>query len=213
MLETLHAIPELARVPGPVFLAIGVFDGVHLGHRSVLQRAREDAAAAGGRAVAVTFDPHPGKILRPEKAPRLLTASGHKLRLIHALGIDHVLVIPFTAEFAAHCRRRNLCGRCMRPRSRCGRFAWATSGALAGTRAGNLEMLRRLGDQLGFDEVGVPAVSVRGRDREQHRHPRCGGERGIWFGRRGCWGGIIPCSAPLCAGSNSGVRSAFPRRT
>ena len=159
--ETLHAIAELARVPGPVFLAIGVFDGVHLGHRSVLQRARDDAAAAGGQAVAVTFDPHPGKVLRPEKAPRLLTASGHKLRLIRALGIEHVLVIPFTTDFAGtdpevfvralHAAARPL-------RKICVGHEWS----FGRNRAGNLELLRRLGDQLGFDEVGVPAVSVEG---------------------------------------------------
>ena len=97
----LSAIPDLAALPGPVYLAIGVFDGVHLGHRSVLLRALADARAGGGSAVAVTFDPHPAKILRPESAPRLLTASAHKLQLIHGLGIETVLVIPFTKEFAA----------------------------------------------------------------------------------------------------------------
>ena len=78
-------IADLAALPGPVVLAIGVFDGVHPGHRAVIERAMRDAADLGGTACVVTFDPHPARILRPEKAPHLLTSTPHKLRLIRAL--------------------------------------------------------------------------------------------------------------------------------
>jgi riboflavin kinase/FMN adenylyltransferase len=157
----LHAIPDLAAVPGPVYLAIGVFDGVHLGHRAVLLRALADARAGGGTAVAVTFDPHPAKILRPQYAPRLLTASDHKLQLIHGLGIETVLVIPFTAEFAATPPEDfvlQLHAACHPLREICVGHEWCFGRG----RAGNLEMLRKMGDQLGYDEVGVPAVEVDG---------------------------------------------------
>jgi len=157
----LSAIPDLATLPGPLFLAIGVFDGVHLGHRSVLMRALEDARAAGGAAVAVTFDPHPARVLRPDKTPRLLTATAHKLRLIRALGIGHVLIIPFTAEFAVTPPEDfvvQLHAACRPLREVCVGHEWCFGRG----RAGNLEMLRRMGDQLGFDEVGVPAVTVDG---------------------------------------------------
>lgn len=157
----LRSIPELANVAGPVFLAIGVFDGVHLGHRSVLLRALADARAGGGTAVAVSFDPHPAKILRPADAPRLLTASDHKLRLIHALGIESVLVIPFTKKFAATPAEEfvlELHAACHPLREICVGHEWCFGRG----RAGNLEMLRRMGDRLGFDEVGVPAVEVDG---------------------------------------------------
>ena len=97
----LRSIPDLAHLPGPIFLAIGVFDGVHLGHQAVLRRALDDARLAGGTAVAVTFDPHPIRVLRPDQAPRLLTSTLHKLQLIRSLGLDHVLVIPFDRDFAA----------------------------------------------------------------------------------------------------------------
>jgi riboflavin kinase/FMN adenylyltransferase len=157
----LSAIPDLAALPGPVYLAIGVFDGVHLGHRSVLLRARADARAGGGSAVAVTFDPHPAKILRPESAPRLLTASAHKLQLIHGLGIETVLVIPFTKEFAATPPEEfvlQLHAACHPLREICVGHEWSFGRG----RAGNLEMLGKMGDQLGFDEIGVPAVQVDG---------------------------------------------------
>lgn len=161
MPTVLRAIPELATVDGPVHLAIGVFDGVHLGHRSVLLRALEDAREAGGHAVAVTFDPHPAKILRPSSAPHLLTASAHKLRLIRDLGIDTVLVIPFTAQFAATPPEDfvlQLHAACRPLREICVGHEWSFGRG----RAGNLEMLRQMGDRLGFEEVGVPAITVDG---------------------------------------------------
>jgi len=157
----LRSIPELATLPHPVFLAIGVFDGVHLGHQSVLLRALADARAAGGITVAVTFDPHPAKVLRPASAPRLLTASDHKLRLIRSLGIDSVLVIPFTAQFAATPPEDfvlQLHAACHPLREICVGHEWC----FGRRRAGNLEMLRQMGDRLGFDEVGVPAIEADG---------------------------------------------------
>lgn len=157
----LRAIPDLATVSGPVYLAIGVFDGVHLGHRSVLLRALADARAGDGSAVAVTFEPHPAKILRPASAPRLLTASGHKVSLIRALGVEFVLVIPFTAQFAATPPEDfvlQLHAACRPLREICVGHEWSFGRG----RAGDLEMLRQMGDRLGFDEVGVPAVQVDG---------------------------------------------------
>jgi riboflavin kinase/FMN adenylyltransferase len=157
----LKGIPELASVPGPVYLAIGVFDGVHLGHRSVLLRALADARAGGGNVVAVTFDPHPAKVLRPEKAPRLLTATEHKLQLIRMLGIERVLVLPFSAEFAATPPEdfvHELHAACHPLKEICVGHEWCFGRG----RAGNLEMLRKMGDELGFDEVGVEAVHVDG---------------------------------------------------
>ncbi len=154
-------IEDLSTLQGPAYLAIGVFDGVHLGHRSVLLRALSDARAGGGSAVAVTFDPHPAKILRPAAAPRLLTATAHKLRLIRALGVESVLVIPFTPAFAATPPEDfvlQLHAACHPLREICVGHEWSFGRG----RAGNLEMLRRMGDRLGFDEIGVPAVRVDG---------------------------------------------------
>src|SRR5689334_5844998 len=100
-MRILRSIPELAEVPSPVFLAIGVFDGVHRGHQAVIGTAARDAAAAGGTAVVVTFDPHPAKILRPQASPRLITATQHKIALIRDLGVSHLLVLTFDRAFAA----------------------------------------------------------------------------------------------------------------
>jgi riboflavin kinase/FMN adenylyltransferase len=85
---------------GPTVVSIGNFDGVHLGHRLILERLRQSAAARSSRSVAVTFDPHPLRFLRPETCPRLITPLEVKLELLGETGIDAVLVLPFTAELS-----------------------------------------------------------------------------------------------------------------
>ena len=157
----IHAVPELARIPGPLFLAVGVFDGVHLGHQAVILRALAAAQRDGGTAVVVTFDPHPVRVLRPSHAPRLLTSTAHKLRLIRALGVMHQLVIHFDLNFAATPPEdfiRALAAAARPLREICVGFEWSFGKG----RAGNLALLERLGAQLGFAEVGVPAVEIDG---------------------------------------------------
>jgi len=100
-MQTLTSIEDLASVPGPVHLAIGFFDGVHAGHQEVINHAQREAAARGGTAVVATFDPHPLKFLRPDKAPRLLTSTKHKALIMERLGAGQLLIIPFDAAMAA----------------------------------------------------------------------------------------------------------------
>jgi riboflavin kinase/FMN adenylyltransferase len=159
--DTLSRIEELSRLPGPIYLAIGVFDGVHLGHQAVLGRAVDDAGATGGTAVAVTFDPHPARVLRPDSAPRLLTATAHKARLIRDLGVPWQLVLPFNRQFAATPPAefiRQLAAASRPLREICVGHAWSFGAG----RAGNLQLLEELGKELGFAEVGVPAVEIDG---------------------------------------------------
>jgi riboflavin kinase/FMN adenylyltransferase len=103
---TRAAIPvfrSLAEVPagfGPTAAAIGNFDGVHLGHRENLAAVVREARSAGARAVAITFDPHPERFLRPAQAPQLITPTPERLRLLMETGIDAVLMLPFGAALA-----------------------------------------------------------------------------------------------------------------
>ncbi len=160
-MKTLRAIDELATVPGPVVLAIGVFDGVHLGHKAVIDRALTDAAAVGGAAVVVTFDPHPVRVLRPESAPRLLTSTPHKIRLIRDLGVEQLLVVRFDSDFASTPPEQfieALARGCHPLREICVGHEWSFGKG----RAGNLKLLEALGEKHGFTEVGVPAVEIEG---------------------------------------------------
>ncbi len=93
----------LEEVPGgfgPSVAAIGNFDGVHRGHRRILEAVAADAGVRGVRGVAVTFDPHPDEFLRPDRAPRLLTPMKERVRLLATTGVDAVLVLPFNQELA-----------------------------------------------------------------------------------------------------------------
>jgi len=157
----LRTIDQLREVPGPLFLAIGVFDGVHLGHQAVIRRALEAAQREGGTAVVVSFDPHPVRVLRPDHAPRLLTSTAHKLQLIRELGVQHQLVIHFDLHFAATPPEefiRSLAAAARPLREICVGFEWSFGKG----RAGNLALLERMGGELGFAEVGVPAVEIDG---------------------------------------------------
>jgi len=158
-IRRLEAITSLAEVPGPVVLAIGVFDGVHLGHQAVISRALADAEDLGGNVVVVTFHPHPARVLRPERAPHLLASTQHKEQLLASLGVRYLLIIPFDADFAVMPPEdfiRALHAACRPLREICVGHEWC----FGKNRAGNLALLGVLGDELGFDEVGVKAVRV-----------------------------------------------------
>src|ERR1700745_2316288 len=144
MMHILRSIPELSALPGPIFLAIGVFDGVHLGHQAVISTSAEHARAANGTPVVVTFDPHPEKILRPESAPHLLTATQHKIELIRKLGVAHLLIIHFDREFAKTPPEEfihELVTISKPLREICVGHQWS----FGKNRAGNLELLKQLG--------------------------------------------------------------------
>jgi riboflavin kinase/FMN adenylyltransferase len=94
---------DLAEVPadfGPSVVTVGNFDGVHRGHASVLTRMVADARAVGARSVAVTFTPHPQQVHRPDEAPPLLTGDADRLELLERTGLDAVLLLTYTLEFA-----------------------------------------------------------------------------------------------------------------
>ena len=95
-MNLLHSIDDLDACPARSHLAIGVFDGVHLGHQAVIR----SALAQPGTAVVVTFDPHPSRVLRPDRTPLMLTSTRHKIDILRALDVENLLVIPFDDAFA-----------------------------------------------------------------------------------------------------------------
>jgi riboflavin kinase/FMN adenylyltransferase len=144
----LDKLEDLAAQDGPLHLALGVFDGVHIGHRAVIARAVDAAKADGGRAFVVTFSPHPIRVIAPEKAPSSLLATlDEKAEVVKSLGVEGLLVIHFDVGFAkmpAEDFVRKLAE---------GNVASVSVGEdwrFGSKRLGDVEMLRRMGGELGF---------------------------------------------------------------
>src|SRR5580704_5362758 len=100
-MQVFRNLSEIPASFGPTVVAIGNFDGVHRGHQAIIGNVRERArqlTAPGSpvRSIALTFDPHPVRVLRPSQAPRLITPLAERLELLAATGLDATLVIPFT---------------------------------------------------------------------------------------------------------------------
>ncbi len=157
-MRVLHSLTELSQVPGPLCIAIGVFDGVHLGHQALVQTALAEAEKRGGTAVALTFHPHPARLLRPQSAPHLLTSTPHKVALIGALGCQYLLQVNFDEAFAAQPPEVFIeaLAAAADVRLICVGRDWA----FGKNRAGNVAMLKELGGRLGFETVEIPAVAV-----------------------------------------------------
>ncbi len=93
-------LEEIPQTDKPVVLAMGCFDGVHMGHRKVISTAVEQAKARHGEAWVFTFSPHPAKVLSPETAPPLISVETCRMRQFDALGVHGVIAIPFDKSFA-----------------------------------------------------------------------------------------------------------------
>ena len=99
-MQVFHKLDEVPENFGATVLSVGNFDGVHCAHRKVLQEVVRRAKELSAKSMVVTFDPHPTRILRPEKAPKLLTPLPEKLRLLAEPGIDATLVLPFNRDLS-----------------------------------------------------------------------------------------------------------------
>jgi riboflavin kinase / FMN adenylyltransferase len=156
---------SLADVPadfGPSALTIGNFDGVHLGHRRILKRVVAVAAEHGWKPSVLTFDPHPTRIVAPERAPRLLTRPERRAELMREEKIEQVLILPFTLELSQlspeEFARQLLVERLgVRAVLVGGNFHFGHR------QAGNVGVLAELGRTLGFQTEVIPAVTCRGR--------------------------------------------------
>lgn len=96
----LDGLDGAALPTGPLHLAIGIFDGVHLGHRAVIEAAVFSAQRSGGVAAVLTFAPHPSVLLRPDQPTRMIMDRATKARVLGTLGVEWVITQPFTHEFA-----------------------------------------------------------------------------------------------------------------
>jgi riboflavin kinase/FMN adenylyltransferase len=142
-------------------LAVGNFDGVHRGHQALVAQAVRDARAASGTAIVLTFDPHPSRVLSPDRAPSSLMTLDQKAEILAGLGVDRLAVLPFTVELSR--REPEEFAREVLQRALGARVVVVGSSFRFGRgRSGDLGTLRRLGEELGFRVHGQRPVIARG---------------------------------------------------
>ena len=148
------------RISGPV-LTLGNFDGVHIGHQAIFRKVVERAQAIQGTSMVFTFEPHPLKVLAPERSPRLLNTFHGKMKLIEASGIDIILCADFTREFA-DLNPEDFARDILVNRIGVREVYVGYDYAFGRGREGSIDRLRLMGEEHGFSVGVVEAVQVNG---------------------------------------------------
>jgi riboflavin kinase/FMN adenylyltransferase len=160
-MKLIHVANELGNASRKVCLAIGVFDGVHLGHQQIILQTVADARQHDALSLVVTFDRHPNTIVAPKKVPLQIFSRSQKLRAIEALGADALLEIHFDRPFSEKpgevfirelvCDLGKIQGICV-----------GANFVFGHQRSGNVELLKKLGAAIGFQVHGHAAVELDG---------------------------------------------------
>ncbi|MCB9384128.1 MAG: bifunctional riboflavin kinase/FAD synthetase [Bryobacterales bacterium] len=159
MFQAFGSLADAAAAPGPRVVTIGNFDGVHLGHRRILEEAKSLARARGWKAAVLTFDPHPTRVVAPERAPELMTTIEQRLERFAELGLDEALVLPFDADVARLSPEefaRDVLADALEARA----VVVGSNFRFGHKHAGDVETLRALGLRYGFECVAVAPLMV-----------------------------------------------------
>ncbi|HYP07152.1 MAG TPA: bifunctional riboflavin kinase/FAD synthetase [Bryobacteraceae bacterium] len=163
MIEVYRSLAEMAgnrqRLSG---VAVGNFDGVHAGHRQLFRRAVDASHQHGWRPSVLTFDPHPSRVVAPDRAPKLLNVGDERWELMEAEGIAQVLVHPFDGSFAG-LSPEEFARRVLVDGMHAGGVFVGENFRFGAKHAGDVELLKQLGRDMGFVVEVVPSVYVRGR--------------------------------------------------
>ena len=160
-MQVFHKLADIPADFGPAIVSVGNFDGVHRAHRSVLAKIVDRAKSSGGKSVAVTFEPHPMRILRPDQNLKLITPTPEKLRLLGETGIDAVLLLPFTRDLSLttpHDFTRHILKNGLKTREIHEGYNFRFGHKASGT----IQTLRELGHEMGFAVHDYPEMRLRG---------------------------------------------------
>src|SRR6266545_2999064 len=156
----MHVVRDPLRatdLPRSGVVTIGNFDGVHLGHRRILEAVVERSRAIGRPSVAITFEPHPLAVLRPDRAPRRIQTLRQKEEVIETIGIETLLVIPFTRDFSLTEPEEFVRGF-LAERLAASELYLGQHFAFGRGKRGDLALLKRMGPECGFTAAGVEEV-------------------------------------------------------
>ena len=154
-MEIYRDLQEIKKPFAKAFVTIGNFDGVHLGHQMLFSEVVGKAYTQHGASVAVTFDPHPLKVLRPDGI-RLISTTEQKINLIAMAGVEHLLILPFTRELAAT-TARDFVQKILVDTIGVRELVVGYDYAFGKGREGNIDFLKKIGRELGFGVTVVEA--------------------------------------------------------
>jgi len=160
-MQVFHKLEELPKDFGATILSVGNFDGVHRAHTHVLKDVVSRARGSGAKAVAVTFEPHPMRILRPDSNLKLLTPTPEKLRLLRETGLDAVLLLPFTRDLSLmtpHQFAHNVLKHHLHARE----VHEGYNFRFGHKAAGDVAQLSQFGREMGFEVKEYPEMKLRG---------------------------------------------------
>ena len=207
-MNVIHAAADLNPGPGGVCLAIGVFDGVHLGHQGVIGRACQEARQQGALSVVITFDRHPNAVVAPHNVPPLIYPLSKKLRVIASLGLDTACVIHFDKAFSEISGEQFM--RSLARDFKVIRGVCVGETFLFGRRrSGDVALLKRLGGELGFALHALPDVVLGGQPVSSTRIREA--VRALQFDLAGqMLGRTYTLCGPVIAGARLGRKLGFP---
>lgn len=160
-MKIFHKLEEVPSDFGPTIVSVGNFDGVHRAHADVLTKIVRSARERNGKAVAVTFEPHPVRILRPDSGLKLLTPTPEKLRLLESTGLDAVLLLPFGRDLSLMTPQQ-FAQEILEHRLRAIEVHEGYNFHFGHKASGNVDTLSELGRKMGFEVITYPEMRLRG---------------------------------------------------
>lgn len=161
-MSVFRSLAELPDNFGPCAITIGNFDGVHIGHQQIMRHVTAIAHEHGCKAAALTFDPHPTRLVAPTRAPSLLTTPEQRAGLLLNQGIDEVLILPFTAEIAKLTPEEFVC-EILSAKLKARIVLVGDNFRFGNRAAGDARTLQELGRKYGFSTEIIHAILWRGR--------------------------------------------------
>ena len=160
-MQIFHKIDEVPADFGPTLVSIGNFDGVHRAHSHVLNEIVSRARHQKAKAMAVTFEPHPVRILRPDSGLKLITPTPEKLRLLEASGLDAVLLLPFGRDLSLMTPRQ-FAERILKKKLHVREVHEGYNFRFGHKAGGDIQMLAEFGREMGFEVKTYPEMKLRG---------------------------------------------------
>jgi riboflavin kinase/FMN adenylyltransferase len=160
-MRVFHKLEEIPADFGPTLVSVGNFDGIHRAHSRVLSQIVQRARERKFKSVAVAFEPHPGRILRPDAGLKLLTPTPQKLRLLESFGLDAVLLLPFTRDLSL-LTARQFAERILKKKLHAREVHEGYNFRFGHNAAGDIASLTDYGKEMGFEVVVYPEMRLRG---------------------------------------------------